>query len=244
MHEPDDSLVHAPGNHWRETSATEDSDRDGGPVLYEGDRGELPLDARRLLVHLLSGPSLDAQRHNKLWPSLLRYRDVVQSRLADLFLELVLDAEAGVAFVRQADTGELDTPVLLRRSPLTFLDSVLLLYLRQALADADLRGERAVVSAAELLDQLQLYEQSLNTDHAGFAKRCQAAIEKAKKNSLLTAIRHNEGRFEISPTLKLLFGAEQVAALTRIYKHTREGVTGAVPGDRSDIQPTDDEAQS
>ena len=210
----------------------ERAEADNRRALYEGDTGELPLEARRLLVHLLSGPSLDAQRHGKLWPVLLRYQALVRSRLAELFLELVLDAEAGVAFVRQADSGEEDTPILLRRSPLTFLDSVLLLYIRQVLAEADLRGERAVVSGAELLDQLQLYEHSLNTDHAGFEKRCHAAIEKAKKNSLLTAIRHNEGRFEISPTLKLLFGAEQVSALTRIYQQTRHAVSpsaGSVP---------------
>ncbi len=226
MHKQDEYIADAP--------VDEDNADDSRRALYQGDRGELPLEARRLLTHLLSGPSLDAQRHSKLWPVLLRYRELVQSRLADLFLELVLDAEAGVAFVRQADTGELDTPVLLRRSPLTFLDSVLLLYLRQALAAAELRGERAVVSVAELLDHLQLYEQSLNTDHAGFARRCQAAIEKAKKNSLLTAIKHNEGRFEISPTLKLLFGAEQVAALIRIYQQTREGGVLDLPDDEAE----------
>lgn len=193
-----------------------------GPALYPGDSGQLPLEARRLLVQLLSGPSLDGQRHGRLWPILLRYQDVIESRLADLFLELVLDASAQVAFVRQADTGELESPILLRRTRLTFLDSVLLLYLRQLLAEADIRGERAVVSTPEMVEQLKLYEQSLNTDHAGFEKRVNNAIEKAKKNSLLSAIRGTENRYEISPTLKLLFSAEQVTALTKTYREARE----------------------
>ncbi|PSD21723.1 hypothetical protein C7E12_23290, partial [Stenotrophomonas maltophilia] len=34
-----------------------------------------------------------------------------------------------MAFTRQADTEDVDAPVLLRTSPLTFIDSVLLLYL-------------------------------------------------------------------------------------------------------------------
>jgi len=38
-----------------------------------------------------------------------------------------------------------------------------------------------------------------------------------KKNSLLNAIRGSEGRYEIAPTLKLLFSAEQVVALSRLY---------------------------
>lgn len=186
-------------------------------ALYEGDTGTLPEEARRVLVQLLAGPALDARRHSRLWPALLRHQEVIRSRLADLFLELVLDADLQVAFLRQADTGELDAPILLRRTRLTFLESVLLLYLRQLLAQADVRGERAVVSEAEMLEQMQLYERSASTDRAGFERRVNAAIEKVKRNSLLSAIRGSEGRYEIAPTLKLLFSAEEVTALARRY---------------------------
>ena len=186
-------------------------------ALYPGDRGELPLEARRVLVQLLAGPSLDGRRHGRLWPGLLQYRDRIESRLGDLFLELVVDTDAQVAFVRQADTGELETPVLLRRTPLTFLESVLLLHLRRLLADAELRGERAVVSLDEMMDHMRLYERNLNTDQAGFERRAKNAIEKVKKNNIVSAIRGSENRFEISPTLRLLFSAEEVAGLARIY---------------------------
>ncbi len=186
-------------------------------ALYPGDRGELPLEARRVLVQLLAGPSLDGRRHGRLWPSLLQYRDRIESRLGDLFLELVVDTDAQVAFARQADTGELETPVLLRRTPLTFLESVLLLHLRRLLADAELRSERAVVSLDEMMDHMRLYERNLNTDQAGFERRAKNAIEKVKKNNIVSAIRGSENRFEISPTLRLLFSAEEVAGLARIY---------------------------
>lgn len=191
--------------------------------LYEGDTGTLPEEARRVLVQLLAGPALDARRHSRLWPALLRHQEVVRSRLADLFLELVLDADLQVAFLRQADTGDLDAPILLRRTRLTFLESVLLLYLRQLLAQADVRGERAVVSEAEMLEQMQLYERTASTDRAGFEKRVNAAIEKVKRNSLLSAIRGSEGRYEIAPTLKLLFSAEEVTALARRYASLAQG---------------------
>lgn len=198
-----------------ETPAVEAGE--GRAALYPGDRGELPLEARRVLVQLLAGPSLDGRRHGRLWPSLLQYRDRIESRLGDLFLELVVDTDAQVAFVRQADTGELETPVLLRRTPLTFLESVLLLHLRRLLADAELRGERAVVSLDEMMDHMRLYERNLNTDQAGFERRAKNAIEKVKKNNIVSAIRGSENRFEISPTLRLLFSAEEVAGLARIY---------------------------
>jgi len=41
-------------------------------VLFAGDTGELPMDCRRVLVHLRLGPALDAERQTKLWPVLLR----------------------------------------------------------------------------------------------------------------------------------------------------------------------------
>lgn len=201
-------------------------EQDPGQALYVGDTGSLPLDARRVLVQLLSGPSLDGRRHGRLWPALLRYQDDIRSRLAELFLELVMDTDVQVGFVRQADTGDLDTPILLRRKSLTYLESVLLLYLRQLLAEAEVRGERAVVSVAEMVEQMKLYEQNLNTDRSGFEKRIGAAIEKVKKNSLISAIRGSDERYEVSPTLKLLFSAEEIGALVRIYASARASADG------------------
>ena len=52
-------------------AANEESHPSG--QLYPGDVGTLPLDARRALCQLLSGPSIDAARHGQLWPALLRH---------------------------------------------------------------------------------------------------------------------------------------------------------------------------
>jgi len=194
--------------------------------LYPGDTGELPELARRVLVQLLIGPSLESGRHPRLWPGLIQHRSTIRSRLADLFLDLVMDPERGVAFTRQADTGELETPILLRRSPLTFLDSVLLLYLRGLLAEAGARGERAVVSGADMADQLKLYERSQSTDRAGFEKRIRAAIEKAKRNNIIGPIRGSDDRYLLSASLKLMFGAEEVTALAQLYKGYQDSPEG------------------
>jgi len=195
--------------------------------LYPGDCGELPEMARRVLVQLLIGPSLERDRHSRLWPALQQHLEVISNRLGDLFLELVMDADLGVAFTRQAETGELETPVLLRRSPLTFIDSVLLLYLRGLLTQADARGERAVVSALDMMEQMKLYERSRNTDRAGFDKRVRAAIEKAKKNSLLNPVRGGDERYTISHSLKLMFSADEVSALCRLYRTYEADAQGA-----------------
>src|SRR5690606_28844786 len=123
------------------------------------------------------------------------------------------DQELRVAFTRQADVGELDAPILLRSSPLTFVDSVLLLALRQRLSEADAQAQRAVIEEEELQEMLAVYQRVAATDRAGFARRVAASIEKMKKNSVLQKLRGSESRYEISPTLKLLFSAEAVHAL-------------------------------
>lgn len=192
-------------------------------ALYVGDCGELDLETRRTYVQLLSGPMLDASRHSKLWPVLLNNEQVLRRRLADLFLELVIDKTYQVAYARQADTGELDTPKLLRHKKLTFLPSVLLLYLRQLLIDAEAHDERAVVSEEEIIEQLTLYRKAQSTDHAGFLKRASAAIERVKDQGILNKLANSQNRYEISPILKLLFSIEEVKVLQAQYKaHLQE----------------------
>src|SRR6266699_3120717 len=101
---------------------------------------ELPAETRRVLVQLLLGPAIDAQRQTKLWPIVLRDERVVRARLQDLFLELVIDHEQQVAFTRQKVDDELDIPILLRKVTLTFVQSALLLFLREQLILAETRG--------------------------------------------------------------------------------------------------------
>lgn len=204
-------------------------------ALFINDSGELPLDTRRVLVQLLSGPSLEGRRHPKLWPVLLRDELVVKRRLHELFLDLVLDRDMQVAFTRQVDAGDLEVPILLRRAQLTFIDSVLVLFLRQRLTQAETQGERAVIDRDEIVESLVLYERAASTDRAGFTKRIAASIEKMKKHNILQKIRASDDRFEISPTLKLLFTAEEIISLTTLYGGMAAGDTAAMAR-----QPLDD----
>jgi hypothetical protein len=218
-------MAHAPG----------DETQPAG-VLFVNDTGELPLDTRRVLVQLLSGPSLEGRRHARLWTILLRDEQVIRRRLAELFLELVLDRELQVAFTSQVVAEELDIPILLRRAQLTFIDSVLLLFLRQRLTQADSHGERAVIARDEIVENLMPYERAASTDRAGFGKRVNASIEKLKKHNILQKLRSSDDRFEIAPTLKLLFSAEEIIALTALYDRMAAGELPTLAR-----QPLDDE---
>lgn len=187
--------------------------------LYAGDVGTLPMDTRQALCKLLSGPYLEADSPH--WPALLRDEATIRARLADLFLELVIDRERKVAFCRQADTGDLDTPILQRTSTLSFLDSVMVLNLRQRLVDADGLDQRAVVEHDALLEDMEVFASA--GDAVATRKRIGASIEKLKKANLLQPIRGAEGRYEIAPVLRLLFTAEDVQALSARYRALAAG---------------------
>lgn len=190
--------------------------------LFDGDAGELPLETRRVLVQLLLGPALDERRHPELWPILLRDEAVVRQRLGDLFLLLILDRERGIAFLRQAVSEELSIPVLLRKAPLTFIDSALLLHLREKLAQADARVERAAVSTQELREYMNVYMRASKTDHVVFGKRVNAAFEKMKKYGILRDLDRDGDRKEISPTLRILFDTSVIAGLIKTYRGLAE----------------------
>lgn len=196
---------------------------------FAGDTGTLPVPARRVLVRLLQGPSLDARRHEKLWTILKRHEKDLRSRLHDIFLELVVDNDSKVAFCRQVVSDEIDVPILLRRQSLTFIESVLLLFLRQKLTHSDAQAERAVVDQMEMTEYLKAYERSENVDQSRFGRQMEGAIEKAKKLGILLKLPGGDDRFEISATLRLLFPVEEIQALTEAYRRHLPGDAAARP---------------
>lgn len=185
---------------------------------FEGDTGTLPVPARRVLVRLLQGPSLDARRHEKLWNLLKRHEVALRSRLHDIFLELVLDNQSRVAFTRQVTSEEVDIPILLRRQSLSFIESVLLLFLRLKLTHSDAQAERAVVDRIEMQEYLKAYERSDNVDVSRFGRQMDGAIEKAKKLGVLLKLSGADDRYEVSASLRLLFPVEEIEALGVAYR--------------------------
>jgi len=219
-----------------------DTQASNDAATFVGDTGAIPVDTRRVIVQLLLGPSVDARRQTKLWPVLLRDETVIRSRLHELFLDLVIDHDQQVAFTRQVVSEQLDVPILLRKAALTFLESALILFLRQRLTQADAQGERAVVALTEMEEHLSVFERAQNPDHARFERQKANAVEKAKKLNLLQRIRGGEDRYEVSPTLKLLFSAEEIQDLTTSYQALALAAAdaNATPTELPDEQESED----
>lgn len=193
--------------------------------LWPTDTGTLREPSRRALVQLLRGPYLSAERHGKLWNALLNDEQQIRSRLADLFLELVTDQQGQFAFARNAESAQVEVPKVMRTATLTFMDTAMLLHLRQLLLHAD-GNEATIVGQDEITDQLQVYSGKDGGDAAGFARRVNASWVKLTRYGLL-APTSTEGRSSVSPVLRLVFDAQEITAVQAEYARLAADLTGS-----------------
>jgi hypothetical protein len=200
----------------------------GVEPLWRGDTGTMHESSRRALAALVKGPYVAADRHGVVWRALAADVDAIRSRLADMFLDLVVDDTLGVAFIRAAQTATGTAPQVVRALALTFIDTILLLHLRGELVRSGGAG-RVIVGKDEVYEQLGAYRSAASTDEAGFTKRINASWTKFEKQNLLITTT-TEGRFEVSPVLRLVFGPEEIAAVGEEY---RRMLAGGVDGDRT-----------
>ena len=193
-------------------------DEDDGMHLWPGDTGSLPLEARTALLKLVRGPYISESADGAQWRALLNYTESIRSRLADLFLELCIDADAGVAFARNISVEGKDFPKAATSYTMTLLDTIMVLLLRRELQTAG--ASRAFIGQADLFAQMGNYRPT-KMDQAAYLKRLETSWSRLVKQRLL--VRSDvEGRFEISPVLKLVFGAEEAAAVYEEYQRLRE----------------------
>ncbi|AOZ73568.1 hypothetical protein BK816_08505 [Boudabousia tangfeifanii] len=184
--------------------------------LWPGDVGQLNFDSRRALLALMKGPYIRADKHRELWAALLADETIIRSRLADVFLELVLDLDLGLAFAKNVSVPESGMPKVMRSLPLKFIDTALLLFLRSSLLSAVDQNEPVMVDREEINSHLMLYQAADSTDESGFEKRINSAVSKMVDNSILIKT-DTPDRFLVSPVLSLVFGPDQVAAISAQY---------------------------
>ena len=188
---------------------------DDEPVDGPTDHGDLDPATRRVLLKLLNGPYLRAEEHAKLWAALEVNELVIRTRLADLYLDLVVDRDAGVAFVRNLAVD--DAPKVVRSQRLTLVDTVMVLHLRRLLLARQGSESRAFVGRDEIEDHLRGFLRNDTTDKKSEDDRISRSITKMTDNSILLRTDADD-RWEISPVLALVFGADEVATVAADLK--------------------------
>lgn len=182
--------------------------------LWPGDLGTLEFESRRALLQLVRGPMITAEGNRELWQALLNDRPLIASRLADLFLELIVKEEDGIAFVQNAPAADARIPKAVRNQPLTLIDTVLVLTLRRELMIG--QEGRVFVGREETFGAVEQYRPLSKLDEAAFRKRLEGSWSKLDNAGILMKADGDE-RYEISPVLRLIFGADEVKAVNDAF---------------------------
>ncbi|MBE1876297.1 DUF4194 domain-containing protein [Myceligenerans pegani] len=193
--------------------------------LWQGDPGTLPAAARRALAALVRGPYLSAADDDETWRDLLTHLDTVHARLADMYLDVVVDHDEQIAFVRDAASAP-DAPPVVREVPLAFLDTVLLLHLRTRLLESP--GQDVVVDLDDVVDHLHAFRRRGGTGTTGYGTGFDVGIAAGWDRLVDTGILRPAGpgrRCVVSPVLRTLFGADEIQAVQAEYARlSREGL--------------------
>lgn len=180
--------------------------------LFAGDSGTLNADVRRVLVRLLQRRFLLADRSPAQWRTLLANQQVIESRLHDLFVHLVVDHERGVAYKRQVRSAELDVPVLLRDEAYTRAETLLLVHLRTVFQREQGAGQASARVDVEELEQTALtYFDADDTNVAGHQREIRTAIARLVKDGLVEE--ESEGRYRVTPLVEVVLSNERLAEL-------------------------------
>lgn len=204
-------------------------------ALWSGDTGTLREDSRRALLELLKGPYLSGRARPRLWAALTADETAIRARLHDLFLEVVIDPVDEFAFVRKVRTDELDVPSALRSEALTFIDTAMLLVLRQILLTA--AGEaRVIVGKTEVYERLAVYRDG---DEATYRRNLNGAWTRMlNRFRVLHSV--DEDRAEISPVVRFLVDADRVAELTTAYREAAGAPSSS--GENPESDESEDES--
>lgn len=187
--------------------------------LFAGDRGVLDADVRRVLVQVLQRRFLLADRHREHWRVLLEHQQLIESRLNELFVRLMVDHERGVAYKQQVRSDEFDVPILLRDLPYSRPETLVLVHLRTVYQREASAGEASARVDIEDVEQTVLsYFADSDRDTARRQRMIRKALERLGRDGIVEE--ETAGRFRISPLVEIVLSAEKLREL-RDWLRTR-----------------------
>ena len=190
--------------------------------LFAGDRGTLDADVRRVLVRLLQRRFLSADKYPAQWRTLLENQQLIESRLHDLFVRLVVDHDRGIAYKQQVRSAELDVPILLRDDPYNRAETLVLVHLRTVFQQERVAGEvSARVDIEELEQTVLTYFDPDDTNMARGQQEIRSAVTRLAKEGLLEE--ETAGRYRITPLVEVVMSTEKLSELSRWLRERTDG---------------------
>ncbi|HTK64098.1 MAG TPA: DUF4194 domain-containing protein [Pseudonocardia sp.] len=189
--------------------------------LFAGDAGTLDADVRRVLVQLLRRRFLVAEKNPAQWRTMLDNQQILESRLHDLFVRLVIDHDRGIAYKQQVRSVELDVPILLKDDPYNRAETLVLVHLRSVFQRERGTGEASARVDIEELEQTVLTYFDPN-DHnlARGQQEIRNAVARLVTEGLL--IQESAGRYRITSLVEVVLSTAKLAELEQWLREQNE----------------------
>lgn len=185
---------------------------------------------RHVIVQLVRGPIY--QEETESWARLLRDRHQVETHFHLMGLDLVVDEDAGYAFLRNEDAsedeepsesheGEAPLPRLMRRTPLSFLPTVLLTELRERLLRHDQSTDGTDYLYLEFKDILEFMRPYCGEtgNEQKIEKKVKAAVARlAELSALRQVTNRDEVIYRVEPILRAKLPIDQIEAIRNRLK--------------------------
>ncbi|MCI1018169.1 DUF4194 domain-containing protein [Microbacterium sp. C5A9] len=189
---------------------------------FPGDRGTLDPEIRRVLVHLLQRRFLSVERNRREWALLLDHQQVVESRLNDIYLRLVIDHGRGFAYKQQLRSDEIDMPVLLKDAPYSRAETLVLVHLRTVYQRESAAGETSVRIDIEDVEQTVLsYFAEVDGGTAKQQRAIRSALDRLDREGIVQE--ETSGRYRITALVEVVLSAQTLKEL-REWLGTQEAV--------------------
>lgn len=147
------------------------------------------------------------------WLTLERSGAGVRDHFATIGVDVVIDDAEGYAYLRSRDTDDEDElPRLVRRRSLTYNVSLLLVLLRERLADFETSGVggRLVLSTEQIVEMLRLF-QAQSTNDARVVDQAETTLRKAAELGFVRQLRGQSGHWEVRRILKAYVDAQTMS---------------------------------
>lgn len=184
------------------------------PARFDGDTSELSAEVCWALQQLVAAPHVTDESTS--WSVVLDNEVILQSRLAELGLVLVVNREHCYAYTRQGDDSSPRSRAILRSRTLSLAASSLALYLYQQYV---LSPDDPIVERADMVDHMvTAYRPADDTDEVAFRKKIDTAIQLLEQLHILKPISGSSDRFTVYAVITSIVTAEQVSALDTRYR--------------------------
>lgn len=242
LDEPDtySALDDSVGHLGDEPSALE---QDGRAKVENGvaAKGRFSPELRRALVDLMRTGVVLAGAKPQVFELLCRHQAEIEDYLAEMFLRILIDQSAGVALLLQnqeqdgPDEDEGESSALIIRRTLSLYDTLLLLVLRKHYQERQTAGEQQIIIDSERIEAMLTPFLPLTNSSRSEGRKLSGAITKMKEKKLLSPVRGEENRWEITPVIRYVVNAEFLERMLAEYQTLAGEAGSGLEGEQDDV---------